>query len=152
MLTAENLPKYIEQAVKLRLCGHELLLQHTTAEILKVANGIGPESFPPKLRNMIDNANPTAIVASIIHDLRYTYGTGTKADFLQANADLEVNTSLLAEDNYKWYNPTRYWVKLKGHHFRMACDKFGWPAYLAAIEARETDPDIQNKHLVIGLA
>lgn len=151
MLDEVSLAKYIEQAVKLRLAGHELLLCRTIPEILRSANGIGPEAFPDKLRRMIDNANPTMIIASIIHDLRYTYGTGTRADFLQANADLEINGCLLAEDNYSWYNPIRYWVKFKAHEFRKACDKFGWPAYCAAIEMRKKDPNIPDKSTVIGL-
>ena len=152
MLDEVTLAKYIEQAVKLRLAGHELLLCHTIPEILKCANGIGPEAFPPFLRNMIDKLNPTMVCSSIIHDLRYTYGTGTRADFLQANADLEINGWLLADDNYGWYNPCRYWVKFKAHEFRKACDKFGWNAYCAAIELRKKDPELAAKHTEIHLA
>ena len=147
MLDEVTLAKYIEQAIKLRLAGHELLLCHTIPEILQCANGIGPEAFPKKLRDQIDWLNPTLVCASVIHDLRYTYGTGTKADFLQANADLEINGWLLADDNYSWYNPARYWVKFKAHEFRNACDKFGWGAYCSAIELRKKDPALNNKHV-----
>ena len=152
MLDEVTLAKYVEQAIKLRLAGHELLLCHTIPEILRCSNGIGPEAFPQKLRDMIDRANPTALCASIIHDLRFTYGKGTKADFLQANADMEINIWLLADDNYGWYNPARYWAKFKGHQFRKACDRFGWDAYLAAIELRKKDPELQNKETVLGLS
>ena len=68
MLDEVSLAKYIEQAVKLRLAGHELLLCRTIPEILRSANGIGPEAFPDKLRKMIDNANPTMIF--MISDIR----------------------------------------------------------------------------------
>ena len=147
MLTEEILAKYIEQAIKLRLAGHELLLCHTIPEILKCDNGIGPEAFPVWLRNKIDQLNPSIVCASVIHDLRYVYGTGTRADFLQANADLEINGWLLADDNYGWYNPARYWVKFKAHEFRKACDKFGWSAYTSAIELRKMDPVLSSKHV-----
>ena len=152
MLTAENLQGHIDQAIKLRLAGYELLLNHSHEQILKIANGIGPESFPAELRDAIDRANPTMIVASIIHDLRYTYGKGTTADFLQANADLEINGKLLAVDNYKWYNPIRYWVMYKAHKFRQLCDEFGWPAYLAAIKKRKEDPKIKDICITITTA
>ena len=137
MLNETVLAKYIQQAVRLKLAGYELLLQHTVPEILQAFNGIGPESFPSWLRNSIDRTNPTLIVASLIHDLRYTYGTGSRIDFLQANADLEINGCILADDNYGWYNPARYLVKFKAREFRKACDKFGWSAYVSAIEIRE---------------
>lgn len=152
MINEVSLAKYIEQAVKLRLAGYELLLKHTVPEILQACNGIGPESFPAWLRNSIDRTNPSLIVASIIHDLRYTYGTGTRADFLQANADLEINGCLLAEDNYGWYNPARYWVKFKAHEFRKACDKFGWDVYKEAIALRKTIPGLEDKTTVLGLS
>lgn len=145
MIDEASLTKYITQAVRLNLAGHELLLKHTVPEILHICNGIGPEAFPDWLRNSIDRANPTMIVASLIHDMRYTYGDRTKTDFLQANADLEVNGRVLADDNYKWYNPTRYWVKFKAKEFRKLCDKFGWAAYISAIEAREAMEAIENK-------
>ena len=65
MLDEVALAKYIEQAVKLRLAGHELLLCRTIPELLRSANGIGPEAFPDKMRNKIDNAKPTVIIASV---------------------------------------------------------------------------------------
>ena len=152
MLDEVVLAKCIEQAVKLRLAGHELLLCHTLPEILHCANGIGPEAFPAWLRDMIDRTNPTLQPAAVIHDLRYTYGNGNRADFLQANADLEINGDLLAEDVYSWYNPARYWVKLTAHEFRKACDKGGWSAYCNAIRLRKQNPELADKTTIIGLA
>lgn len=150
-LTAANLPNYVDKAIALRLSGYQLLLNHTTEQILECANGIGPQAFPSKLRNIIDRLNPTVLIASIIHDLRFTYGTGDRSDFLQANADLETNSWILAEDFYGWYNPLRYWVKFKAHEFRKACDKFGWSAYQAAIELRKQNPAMAEKHVEIVL-
>ena len=147
MLTKETLDACITQAIKLRLAGYELLLTHSDEQILKIANGIGPASWSPKLCGFIDRFNPALLVASVIHDLRYCYGTGTRADFLQANADLEINTQLVAEDTYGWYNPTRYWTTFKGHEARKACDKFGWSAYCNAISERTKDPFLQGSGL-----
>ena len=133
MLNECDLAKYIEKAIQLRLAGYEILLEHTLDEIISCANGIGPASFPDWLREKIDRANPTLAPAAVIHDLRYEYGKGTRADFLQANADLEINGKLLADDAYGPCNPARYWVRFKAHEFRKACDKFGYSAYLKAI-------------------
>ena len=82
MITQETLAAGITLAIKLRLAGYELLLTHTEEQILKIANGIGPASWSPKVCEFIDRLNPILVIASIIHDMRYAYGTGTRADFL----------------------------------------------------------------------
>ena len=146
MITQGQMAIYVDRACKLKLIGWRMLLKHTIPELGILTNGIGPENFSPRLRNLIDNLNPSILCASVLHDMRYTYGNGTKTDFLQANADLEINADVCAEFAYGWYNPARYWVKLQAKKFKVICDDFGWDAYLAAIEDRKSRPEFEARY------
>ena len=146
MITPEQMAIHVDKACKLQLIGWKMLRCHTIPELGILTNGIGPENFSPRLRNLIDNMNPSILCASVLHDLRYTYGNGTKADFLQANAELEINSNICGEFNYAWYNPVRYWVKIQAHKFKVICDDFGWSAYNEAILDRKSRPEFEARY------
>ena len=102
-----------------------------------VFNGIGPESFPQKLRDAIDNLASDLMPAAFIHDLRYAYGDGTTAHFSAANAELQSNGYKIADALYGWWNPRRYLTRRRARTFAALCQAFGWKPYLDAIKANK---------------
>ena len=86
---------------------------------------------------MIDLTHPYMITASIIHDLRYYYGDGTKFYFFDSNLDFMDNTIVVADNMYGRINPMRYLARRRARQFRELLDRFGWDAYTKAIEERK---------------
>lgn len=118
------------------LRGYKCLYELPLNVIADVYNGIGASCFPAVMRKMLDRLNPTLQVCALIHDVRYYLGRGTIDDFTEANIDFEENGTIEAVDCYRWYDPRRYWVAFKAHRFSVLCQRFGWMAYLMAIEER----------------
>jgi hypothetical protein len=124
-------------AKELKLIGYTKLFITSDEKIERVCNGIGPYFFPGIIRKLIDRLNPSLIYAAALHDLAYYDGKGTEKDFFNANSALRTNGILLADHNYKWYDPRRYYVRRQARKFAMLCDSFGWLAYKNAIKERE---------------
>ena len=72
-------------------------------------------------------------VPCVQHDCRFAYDNdGTEAKFRAANDELERNCVIIADETYAWYNPLRYWARLKGRAIAAACRIGGWSAWRKA--------------------
>ena len=120
-----------------RLEGADFAEGFTIEELAETFNGIGPESWHPKLREALDNLAADLLPAAFIHDLRFSHGDGSTADFNAANDELEMNGLKIAEAKYVWYNPMRYITRRRARTFANLCRIFGWQPYLDAVEKRK---------------
>lgn len=114
------------------LGGTELAEGFTVSQLAAMFNGIGPESWPQKLRDALDNLAADLMPAAFIHDIRYATGDGTRDDFDSANAELRANGETIADSKYSWYNPMRYITRRRARTFAAACQLFGWGPYCEA--------------------
>ena len=137
MIELEHYNIAVRDCIELPIKGGRILLKEDPARVLEICNGVGPESFPSSLRSMIDLTHPYMITASIIHDLRYYYGDGTKFYFFDSNLDFMDNTIVVADNMYGRINPMRYLARRRASQFRDLLDRFGWDAYVAAIMERK---------------
>ena len=127
----------VMDCLTLPIKGGRILLKEKPDRVIEICNGVGPESFPSSLRSMIDLTHPYMITASIIHDLRYYYGDGTKFYFFDSNLDFMDNTIVVADNMYGSLNPMRYLARRRARQFHELLDRFGWDAYVAAIMERK---------------
>lgn len=137
ILTIEQLKEVKEIACLIELHDSNLLFDIDADVICDVCNGIGPEWFPEKLRSAVDKLHPSLIVVSILHDLRFYFGTGEDEDFKDANDKFKENGYKVAKYKYAWYNPKRYIVMNTARRFGNLCQLFGRPAYDSAIQERK---------------
>ena len=137
MIELEHYNIAVRDCIELPIKGGRILLKEDPARVLEICNGVGPESFPSSLRSMIDLTHPYMITASIIHDLRYYYGDGTKFYFFDSNLDFMDNTIVVADNMYGSINPMRYLARRRARQFRELLDRFGWDAYVASIMERK---------------
>ena len=137
MIDLEHYNIAVRDCIELPIKGGRILLKEDPARVLEICNGVGPESFPESLRSMIDLTHPYMITASIIHDLRYYYGDGTKFYFFDSNLDFMDNTIVVSDNMYGVFNPMRYLARRRAKQFRELLDRFGWDAYVAAIMERK---------------
>jgi hypothetical protein len=117
----------------------------TDEEIERVFNGVGPEWLPWWLRKLLDYFFEVFLPAVWVHDYRYSYGDGTLIDFMSANRELTDNCRICADAVYGALNPLRYLAYWVGEKFGKACDLFGLPAYLAAIEETKQHKNKESK-------
>lgn len=122
----------IEECRRFDLSGIEFLEMLSLEEIIVAYNGIGPESFPHIFREAIDKLAYILRPAALIHDVRFTYGNGTREWFDMANDELKRNGIKIAEKAYGRYNPMRYITKARAHTYFFICKNFGWEHYLRA--------------------
>ena len=127
----------VMDCLTLPIKGGRILLKEKPDRVIEICNGVGPERFPSSLRSMIDLTHPYMITASIIHDLRYYYGDGTKFYFFDSNLDFMDNTIVVSDNMYGRLNPMRYLARRRARQFRELLDRFGWDAYVAAIMERK---------------
>ena len=114
------------------LSGTDFLHTLSIEEMCAAYNGIGPESFHPTLRKAVDHLAPDLRPIALIHDVRFTYGDGSREWFDYANDELEANGLSLANQKYRWYNPMRYITRVRVRTYAALCRNFGWEAYLRA--------------------
>lgn len=104
----------------------------TPEEIAKLYNGIGPESFPEFLREEIDEVLHIFEAGAMEHDVDFSQGDGSVAKFAAANDKLKSNCLKLANYFYPWYSRKRYRARAVARLMAIACEKYGWSAYLSA--------------------
>ena len=66
----------------------------TPVQIQKIYNGIGPDAEPSWIARRLTDALHWAAAAALIHDIRYEFGDGTKADWHDANEQFRANEDL----------------------------------------------------------
>ena len=104
----------------------------------RVYNGIGPESFPKWLREVIDFLNPSLEPVALIHDAEWYETDRTKASFEASNRRFRSNGIRMAKATYGWWNPLRYRVRRQAKLFSLACGtQAGWKAWLLGDRRRE---------------
>ena len=135
MSTVETAVEMLALCRKYALSGTSFAERFEPQTLAAVFNGIGPESWPQKLRDAIDNLAADLMPAAFIHDLRYAYGDGTTQHFSAANAELQSNGYKIADALYGWWNPRRYITRRRARTFADLCQRFGWKAYTEACKA-----------------
>ena len=124
---------YVLAADNYGLSGAEFLADLSLGKIRAAYNGIGPEWMKEEQRKKLSKWLKEYTVACVIHDCRFQYDNdGTDAKFRAANDELERNCVIIADETYSWYNPMRYWARLKGRAIAEACRIGGWSAWRKA--------------------
>lgn len=127
MYTFEELQAKVILAHSLNLSGAAMLDEKRDLA-RKICNGIGADWMPSWLRQIISAMNPTLVLAADIHDLRYYIG-GAECDREYADKEMLENGLKLANYTYGWYNPARYWVRMKMKDFYNILRASGWIAF-----------------------
>lgn len=130
----ENIARLRGLCVRYELSGSEILGEYTDEQLAELYNGIGPDWFPSKLRDAIDNLCSSLQPMALIHDVRWCRSDGTRRSFYGTNEELRENGYAIAENLYKWWDIRRYWLKHQAKVFGDLCDSFGWGAYKVAYE------------------
>lgn len=129
MYTLEEIAALRQKCAELQLEGREILEKYSDAELQKICNGIGPDSFSKTMRSLVTNLHPTLEVVAFIHDVEFEESDGTKESFTKSNDRYYTNGCISAKAEYAWYNPTRYVVIAQALRHSLTCQKFGWDGY-----------------------
>lgn len=118
----------VQKAQRMNLEGVGILNRFSLAQIQKIYNGIGPDSFPDWLREVVTESAGIFEPAAVIHDVEYDIG-GTWQDFTEANERFKRNCYVLVKDEYGWWNPMRYVWLNKARRWANYCQLFGWEGF-----------------------
>lgn len=132
--------KYKEVKTLLGLCeyysleNYEIAKKYSASELTKIYNGIGPDSFPEWLRDVLDFLHPSFGPVVLIHDVEWHESDGTRESFNKSNERFARNGIKIAKKEYSWWNPRRYIVINKAKRFAAYCQMFGWNAWVKPTE------------------
>jgi hypothetical protein len=113
--------------------GLEIRAGVTIEEIESAYNGVGAAWMPDGVRGWLTRMSADLRPAVMCHDVDYSFGDGTTADFLAANARFRRNGRICADKKNPWYSLRRYVVRRQVSVYAQILDAFGWPAYVAAV-------------------
>ena len=132
-MTANEAQAAIDEIIDAKLEGADFVYRLGPLKVAAACNGIGPASWPEKWRKKLDKWLKTFRPAADVHDCDFTYNNdGSVERFNEANERLEKNCLLLADRKYAWYNPLRYIARNRAHLIALACQIFGWDAWIDA--------------------
>lgn len=131
--TAAEIEELIATARDAKLEGVELLNGDPEA-IALVYNGIGPEEWPEEWRRAITRCFNLFQPAALIHDLRFTYASGTRRDFDYANVEFHNNCLKLARYSIPWWRVLKRFLADGSAlaFYEAVSSPFGWNAYVKA--------------------
>ena len=131
--TAKEIEELIATARAANLEGVELLNGDPEA-IALVYNGIGPEEWPEEWRRAITRCFDLFQPAALIHDLRFTYASGTRRDFNYANVEFHNNCLKLARHSIPWWRVLKRFLADGSAlaFYEAVSSPFGWNAYVKA--------------------
>ena len=131
--TAAEIEELIATARAANLEGVELLNGDPESSALKY-NGIGPEEWPEEWRRAITRCFDIFQPAALIHDLRFTYASGTRRDFNFANVEFHNNCLKLARHSIPWWRVLRRFLADGSAlaFYEAVSSPFGWNAYVKA--------------------
>lgn len=131
--TAAEIEELIATARDAKLEGVELLNGDPEA-IALVYNGIGPEEWPEEWRRAITRCFNLFQPAALIHDLRFTYASGTRRDFNFANIEFHNNCLKLARFSIPWWRVLKRFLADGSvlAFYKAVSSPFGWDAYVKA--------------------
>ena len=104
----------------------------TDLELQQCYNGIGPDRWAPRFRDLVSKLLRSFEADALIHDWEYTFQPKTYTHFTIANARFLINTFVAAYAG----NQGR-WSKIisqtaKGALLALLCQLFGWSGYKSA--------------------
>jgi hypothetical protein len=104
------------------------------ADVQLAANGVGPDSFPSIVRQVLSVLLPYADVATMGHDCEFQYvPNASKAAWEGANLRFYRNCLLRIKDLYGWYDPRRYINRKRAAaDYALLGGDISWQAWLAA--------------------
>lgn len=137
MATLKDVKRLKYLCEKYELEGREILDRFTNAQLQRVYNGIGPESFPSWVRGLINFLHPTLEPAAFIHDAEWALSDGTGASFTASNARFKRNGYKAAKAEFGWWRPRRYLVMNDARRYGNYCQLFGWSAWRAPYDERQ---------------
>ena len=123
-----------QKADAFQLENREIIGKYTLEELCSIYNGIGPDSFPDWLRDVISSLHPSLATVAFIHDIEWHESDGSKEKFAESNARFKTNGYRVAKAEYGWWNPLRYIVMNQARRFGNLCQLFGWPAWCSPCE------------------
>ena len=131
--TATDIEALVARAHAADLEGVELL-SADPATLAAQYNGIGPESWPEAVRDVVTRFFSLFAPAALIHDLRYSSGDGSRFDYNFANIEFHNNCLRLARHEIAWW---RFLRRASAEtaaltFYRAVASSFGWNAYLSA--------------------
>ena len=131
--SAAEIEELIATARAAKLEGVEVLNGDPEA-IALVYNGIGPEEWPEEWRRAITRCFDIFQPAALIHDLRFTYASGTRRDFNYANVEFHNNCLKLARYSIPWWRVLRRFLADGSAlaFYEAVSSPFGWNAYVKA--------------------
>jgi hypothetical protein len=131
--TAAEIEGLIATARDANLEGVELLNGSPRSIAVKY-NGIGPEEWPEKWRRAITRCFGLFQPAALIHDLRFTYASGTRRDFNYANVEFHNNCLKLARYSIPWWRVLKRFLADGSAlaFYEAVSSPFGWNAYVKA--------------------
>ena len=131
--SAAEIEELIATARDAKLEGVELLNGDPEA-IALVYNGIGPEEWPEEWRRAITRCFGLFQPAALIHDLRFTYASGTRREFNFANVEFHNNCLKLARFSIPWWRVLRRFLADGSAlaFYEAVSSQFGWDAYVKA--------------------
>lgn len=94
------------------LCGAELLDRYSDAELGKIYNGAGPDSWIPLARDMLTTFMRLFKPVVLVHDVQFFEADGTEASFDKTVEDWITNTRKIFNAEY----PLATWKMLKSSY------------------------------------
>jgi len=135
----DELVKVCLLAQNAKLDGVNILDKYKLSEIQDMANGIGSQSMPKWLRELVSVINPALEPVALIHDIEWSQDEKSKENFKETNQRFRKNGYIMAKHNYGWYDPRRYRVMMQATRFAKICQLFGWKAYLSGKSGKLED-------------
>lgn len=117
-----------ESAKKYGLKHLPVLYKYCDAVLIAQYNGVGPDRWPPIIRDVLSWALEDVLEAVLTHDMDYYQGGDEKA-FHEANEVLGDNVRTLAKKKYGWWRPRRYLLKKISYKLTEWTDKYGWEGW-----------------------
>lgn len=139
---SEPMVEKLPDAFKLRESASNYGLEHTYVlykypdeVLLEQYNGVGPDRWPPEMRDILSWLLEDVLEAVEIHDMDYFQG-GDREKFHEANAILGVNVRTLARKKYHWWHPRRWFLKEISYKLTEWTDKYGWEGWNKTEESK----------------
>jgi len=148
MATLYEIKSLCQLAEECKLEDREILSKYKNVELASIFNGIGPDSFPEWLRNIISELHPSLAVVAFIHDVEWHESDQSKEKFTASNERFKRNGCAVAKHNFSWYNPRRYIVMNQARRFGNICQHFGWSAWCSPCQCAICQKNRKNQQEV----
>ncbi|MDD4817285.1 MAG: hypothetical protein PHI85_04880 [Victivallaceae bacterium] len=129
MLTIKEISALRSEALRLQLEGAGVLMKYSVSDLRYIYNGIGPDSFPVWLRDIVSALHPSLAVVAFIHDVEWHETDYQSATFAASNDRFKRNGYRVAAARFRWYDPRRWIVMNQARRFGNLCQTFGWSAW-----------------------